>query len=55
MSRSRLKEVLDLQDHAVYKQFGGVVLDEQEGQHIVKAMGNKKVRLCLSLTVCARH
>ncbi|TBU35767.1 class II aldolase/adducin domain-containing protein [Dichomitus squalens] len=30
------------EDHAVYTQYGGVVLDEEEGQHIVKALGNKK-------------
>ncbi|KAI0748337.1 class II aldolase/adducin N-terminal [Daedaleopsis nitida] len=29
-------------DCGVYKQYGGVVLDEQEGAHIVKALGNKK-------------
>ncbi|TBU49076.1 class II aldolase/adducin domain-containing protein [Dichomitus squalens] len=30
------------EDHTVYTQYGGVVLDEEEGQHIVKALGNKK-------------
>ncbi|KAL7283567.1 hypothetical protein ACG7TL_003002 [Trametes sanguinea] len=30
------------QDHGVYDQYGGVVLDEEEGAHIVKALGNKK-------------
>ena len=34
-----------VQDHGVYRQYGGVVLDEEEGQHIVQALGNKKVRL----------
>ncbi|KAH9946355.1 class II aldolase/adducin domain-containing protein [Epithele typhae] len=29
-------------DHAVYKQFGGVVLDEEEGQRIVQTLGAKK-------------
>lgn len=29
----------------MYSQYGGVVLDEEEGDHIVKALGNKKVRL----------
>ncbi len=28
----------------MYSQYGGVVLDEEEGDHIVKALGNKKVR-----------
>lgn len=31
-------------DHAVYSQFNGVVLDEEEGAHIVQALGGKKVR-----------
>ncbi|KAI0362354.1 arad-like aldolase/epimerase [Trametes cingulata] len=30
------------QDHGVYDQYGGVVLNEQEGAHIAKALGNKK-------------
>lgn len=30
------------QDHGVYRQYGGVVMDEEEGAHIVKALGNKK-------------
>lgn len=30
----------------MYSQYGGVVLDEEEGDHIVKALGNKKVRPC---------
>ncbi|KAI1794564.1 class II aldolase/adducin domain-containing protein [Ganoderma leucocontextum] len=30
------------EDHGVYSQYGGVVLDEEEGEHIVKALGNKK-------------
>lgn len=29
-------------DLALYSQFGGVVLDEVEGSHIAKAIGNKK-------------
>ncbi|RPD66344.1 class II aldolase/adducin domain-containing protein [Lentinus tigrinus ALCF2SS1-7] len=29
-------------DHGVYRQYGGVVLDEEEGAHIVKALGSKK-------------
>ncbi|OBZ69213.1 Decarboxylase NovR [Grifola frondosa] len=29
-------------DHAVYKQYGGVVLDADEGQRIVEALGSKK-------------
>ncbi|KAH8102914.1 class II aldolase/adducin domain-containing protein [Cristinia sonorae] len=29
-------------DHAVYKTFGGVVLDEEEGKHIADTLGNKK-------------
>jgi ribulose-5-phosphate 4-epimerase/fuculose-1-phosphate aldolase len=29
-------------DHAVYKQFKGVVLDTEEGDHIVQALGSKK-------------
>lgn len=31
-------------DHAVYRQFNGVVLAEEEGVHIARALGNKKVR-----------
>ena len=30
-------------DHAVYSQFNGVVLDEEEGLHIAEALGSKKV------------
>ncbi|KAI9057868.1 class II aldolase/adducin domain-containing protein [Trametes sanguinea] len=30
------------QDHGVYDQYGGVVLNEDEGAHIVKALGDKK-------------
>jgi len=29
-------------DHAVYKQYKGVVLDAEEGKHIVQALGSKK-------------
>lgn len=32
------------QDHVVYKSYGGVVLEEEEGQNIAKLLGNKKVR-----------
>lgn len=32
------------QDIAVYRQFGGIVLEAEEGEHIVEAMGDKKVR-----------
>lgn len=36
-------------DHSVYSQFNGVVLDEEEGAHIVQALGGRKVRFqCLS-------
>lgn len=31
-------------DHAVYRQFNGVVLEEEEGVHIAQALGIKKVR-----------
>lgn len=31
-------------DHAVYRQFNGVVLAEEEGVHIAQALGIKKVR-----------
>lgn len=34
-------------DHAVYKQFRGVMLDEEESLHIAAALGNKKVRYCV--------
>lgn len=30
------------EDHAVYPQFNGVVLDDEEGERIVAALGNKK-------------
>lgn len=30
-------------EQAVYKNFGGVVLSDEEGQHIAKALGDKKV------------
>ncbi|TBU35766.1 class II aldolase/adducin domain-containing protein [Dichomitus squalens] len=30
------------EDHAVFTQYGGPVLDEEEGHHIVQALGNKK-------------
>ncbi|KAI0831519.1 arad-like aldolase/epimerase [Trametes gibbosa] len=30
------------QDHGVYDQYGGVVLSEEEGEHISVALGNKK-------------
>lgn len=30
------------EDLALYNQFGGVVLDEEEGGHIAKAIGSKK-------------
>lgn len=33
------------QDHVVYKQFNGVVLAEEEGKNIAKALGNKKAAL----------
>lgn len=33
------------QDHAVYKQFKGIVLAEEEGQNIAKALGNGKACL----------
>ncbi|EMD38323.1 hypothetical protein CERSUDRAFT_113480 [Gelatoporia subvermispora B] len=29
-------------DHSVYKNFGGVVFEAEEGQHIVEALGSKK-------------
>ncbi|KKY18195.1 putative class ii aldolase adducin domain-containing protein [Phaeomoniella chlamydospora] len=32
-------------DHAVYKQFKGIVLAEEEGQNIAKALGSKKAAL----------
>lgn len=32
-------------DHAVYRQFNGVVLDEEEGHNVMLALGSKKVRL----------
>lgn len=32
-----------VQDHAVYTNFGGIVLDEEEGKRIVEVMGKKKV------------
>lgn len=34
-------------DHSVYSQFNGVVLDEEEGAHIVQALGGRKVRFSL--------
>lgn len=34
-----------IQDHVVYKQFNGVVLSEDEGHNIAKALGNKKAAL----------
>ncbi|KAI0636764.1 class II aldolase/adducin domain-containing protein [Trametes polyzona] len=30
------------QDHAVYDQYGGLVLGEEEGEHIAKTLGSKK-------------
>ena len=41
------------QDHAVYKQFRGVVLDKEEGVHIAAALGNKKVRCYVLLVLPA--
>jgi ribulose-5-phosphate 4-epimerase/fuculose-1-phosphate aldolase len=35
-------------DHAVYQNYAGVVLDEEEGQNIVKAIGNKKAVILLN-------
>lgn len=35
-------------DHAVYKQFNGVVLAEEEGKNIAETLGNKKVREAIS-------
>jgi len=32
-------------DHAVYKQFRGVVLDEEEGRNIMQALGSKKAAI----------
>ncbi|TFK42648.1 arad-like aldolase/epimerase [Crucibulum laeve] len=32
-------------DHVLYTQFKGVVLDAEEGQHIAKALGNKKAAI----------
>jgi len=32
-------------DHALYNQFNGIVLDEQEGIDIAKALGNKKAAI----------
>lgn len=37
-----------IKDHAVYKQFKGVVLDEEEGSNIAEALGPKKVCKTLS-------
>lgn len=37
-----------LQDHAVYKQFNGLVLEAEEGTRIAEALGHRKVR-CLYL------
>ena len=34
----------------MYKQYGGIVLDEDEGAHILKALGNKKVCWCTKLS-----
>lgn len=34
-----------IQDHVVYKQFNGVVLAEEEGQHIAQVLGNNKAVL----------
>ncbi|KAI0928899.1 hypothetical protein AcW2_004760 [Taiwanofungus camphoratus] len=31
-------------DHAVYEQFGGIVLDDEEGKRIASSLGSKKVR-----------
>jgi hypothetical protein len=31
--------------HAVYKQFGGVVLASEEGERIAEALGNGKVAI----------
>lgn len=35
----------------MYNQYGGVVLDEEEGAHIAKTLGDKKVS-CTELGVC---
>lgn len=32
-------------DHAVYSQFGGVVLDREEGKRIAKCLGNGKAAI----------
>ncbi|KAJ2930810.1 hypothetical protein H1R20_g6290, partial [Candolleomyces eurysporus] len=36
-------------DIVVYSQFNGIVLDEEEGNHIAQALGSKKVRCSCSL------
>jgi len=36
------------QDHAVYNQFNGIVLDEDEGGNIANALGDKKACYFLS-------
>ena len=37
------------QDHVLYNQFRGIVLDKEEGQAIAQALGNKKVFIFIFL------
>lgn len=39
------RKLTPLQDHVVYDSFNGIVLAEEEGKNIAKALGNKKAAL----------